>query len=260
MLKLKFYANEKLGSADTIIRGYTAYQITRQLVDAVSPEEQPEQQTTGQRNSRYTSRFRTMFKTLELPTWGIVTAKMNQASAWMLETLVKKGFAEWLVFDKYEFLPDNAREIVASQLGSTPKSRASIQKIADKTKKHMNSLTPEQRAERSAKLKAGWAKRRAMIEAGEIVKKPRKPLSEEAIRRQAEGRAKVYEARRNDPAVRAAFEARHNSPEKLAEREKRKIERQIREGRRPAPGEVIPDWLELPQDLRPPENGDETKQ
>ena len=257
MLKLKFYASDKLGSAETVIIGHTAYQVTRQIVDAIAPEPEPDGQTVGQRNGRYTARFRSLFTRLGLPTWGIVTAKMNQSSAWMLETLVKKGFAEWIKFDIYEFLPGNAREIIASEMGNTPKSLASRQKIAEKTRRTMNSLTPEQRAERSAKLKAGWAKRRAALAAGEITKKPRKPLSPEAIQRQAEGRAKVYEARRTDPAVRAAFEARHNDPKRVAERNRRRIEKQIAQGKRPAPGDIIQDWLELPDHLRPPKNDNE---
>lgn len=241
MLKLRFFANNRLGSAETIISGHTAYQITRQLAEAVL--QNPAHKGNG-------AKFKQILKTLELPTWGIIYGKMNQSSAWMLDVLVRQGHAAWIAFDKYEFLPSNATKIVASEIGSTPKSAESLAKIGAKSRAWQSQMTPEQKAERSRKLKEGWAKRKAMIAAGEIVPKKRGPASEEAKRNRWIAQQKAYERRRNDPQARAEYEARHNSAEAVAERERRKRERQIRQGRRPAPGEHIPDWLELPEDKK----------
>lgn len=241
MLKLRFYANDRLGSAETVVIGHTAYQVMRQVIDAVLKDPKPKGRG---------AQFKLFMRTLELPTWGIIDGKMTQASAWMLEVLVKQGYARWLVFDAYEFLPTNAVKIVAAEVGSTPKSKESLEKIGAKTRSWYSRMTPEEKAAQIQKQREGWKRRQEKVASGEIVPKKRGPATEEAKRNRWLAQRAAYERRRNDPQARAEFEARHNAPEKIEERERRKRERQIKQGRRPAPGDHIPEWLELPDDKK----------
>lgn len=238
MLTLKFYENAKLGTTEITAAGHTAHQVVEDLLKAVPS-------ITGKAT---VTRYKRFFRTIGLPTWGIYHCKVNQTSAWMLDTLIKNNAGEWIEFNEYEFLPQNAKQIICAQMGKTPKSAECLAGIVAKTRERSRAMTPEDRAELSRRQRAGWEKRRAAIAAGEIVPKKRKPLTREAIEAQAAGRAVIYEKRRTDPKARAEFEARHNSPEAIAERQRRKIERQIAQGRRRPPDAVVPDWFELPDD------------
>jgi hypothetical protein len=233
MIRFRIYRNETLNLPEIIIAGETSLDAIREYVGRVN---------SVQHFKGFATKLRRIAKMIGLPTWGVIYCKDRQSASWFIDQLDKNKLGEWIEYDKNGFIPELAKLKVAARVGHTSSNAERNAKIAKAHTERHKHMTEAQKQEWRNQLKRGWEKRREKIASGEIVPErrpsPMKSLSEEAKHRRAAKGVKTWKERMNDPKWREIYQQR---------REQRKIARQIEQGRRPAAGEEIPDWMKFPK-------------
>ena len=233
MIRFRIYKNDTLCLPEVIISGETSLEALREYIDRVK---------SVREYKSFATKLKRVAKQIGLPTWGIFYCKDRQSASWMLDQLDKNHLGEWIEYDKNGFIPELAKKRVAARVGKTAATASRNAKIGKAHTERHKHMTEEQKQEWRNQLKRGWEKRREKIASGEITPtrrpSPMKSLSDEQKRTRAAKGVKTWKERMNDPKWREIYRQR---------REQRKKERQIEQGRRPAAGEEIPDWMKFPK-------------
>ena len=242
MLQLKIYKNELLQMPETQLTGNN----TMELMDPYLMQ----CPLTAKYQTIY-GRLRRAARYAGIPMWGILRNKALQSSAFLADQMVKLGMAEWLEFDEDLFNPRSAiGKMRNSRLNRTPKTEEHLEKLRQSHAVMYQGMTEEDKAKRSAALKAGWERRRANPEAT-----PKKPMSEEHRAKCSEATKRRFASMTEEEKaeyrakLKAGWARRRERLAAEAEAKKQEEHRQklIAAGRLPASDDQIPDWFKMPK-------------